>query len=153
MRRRDGTTHAGSKKACRVAVTSKPALRHPSSPQQLRNAAGPRHRPQSMYKETAAPQEESVAAGGRNACGSAMSPCLDIALSHVADPVTVNEKTSMLSWNISLRHLQIRQMLAFGAFSEGHRYHPALKRSPPNIIAPGRFLSHAVDSLHPLLSG
>ena len=77
MRRRDGTTHAGSKKACRVAVTSKPALRHPSSPQRLCNAAGPRHQTQSMHKETTAPDEGTVAVGGRNACGSAMPPCLD----------------------------------------------------------------------------
>ena len=82
MRRRVGTAHAGSKKACRVTGASKPAPRHPSSPQRLCSAAGPRHQPQSIYKEADAPKEESVAVGGRNICGSAMPLCLDMARNH-----------------------------------------------------------------------
>ncbi len=95
MRRREGTAHAGSKKACRVTVTPKSAPRHPSSPQRLCSAAGPRHRPQSIYKETAAPKKNLLLQGGRNACGSAMPPCLDMARSHVTDPGAFNEKTFM----------------------------------------------------------
>ncbi len=96
MRRRDGTAHAGSKKSCRVTGASKPAPRHPSSPQRLCSSAGPRHQPQLMHKETAAPDEESTAVGGRNACGSEMPLCLDMARSHVTDPGAFNEKTFML---------------------------------------------------------